>query len=123
MRALERVCEIRGLEYRTCTDSNEAMLDAVVPWAVADISALTDCGVTSASWDTASQCKVPLLTLVAREAADRRRRSRAEANAQTASLIVIAPIEPDLHGTLNTALDLLIDGESGVWLLPSLQRL
>lgn len=154
VRAFQRLCEIRGLEYRTCIsihdpDSQaqhvEAILNDVTPWAVVNFGELDECNRAAAAdckragatclgvalREPECQHKVPLLRIVGAHSARPLAEEQIRSNAHASSLMVVAPVvatigsddEHRLHSLLNGALDLLIDGESGVWLLPSLKKL
>jgi dTDP-4-dehydrorhamnose reductase len=148
LRALEQVCETRGIAYRTCASvpsctSAEELFNDFTPWALADSNGLVefaepsvgsaDVGVTDLQktlWTAAGLRRIPRLTFLGPHSPRHFREERVQSGGLLDPLIIVAPVEPatgreaqTLHTVLNAALDLLIDGESGLWLLPSLQKL
>jgi len=108
--AFARVCEVRGLRMRACTQADldtadgasvERMLDETAPWAVVSTSAevrgesviARACAVRGLPWLTFSS-------------------GRGVMQAHPGALIIHTHCVTDV---VNAALDLLIDGERGLW--------
>jgi dTDP-4-dehydrorhamnose reductase len=141
LRALEQVCEIRGIAYRTCGSvrgraSVEDLFDDFAPWALADSDGFVeraDPGATDLRrtlWAAAGLREIPRLAFLGPHSVDHYSEERVQSSGHPVPLIIVARPElatggePQtcLHSVLHAALDLLIDGESGMWLLPSPEK-
>jgi dTDP-4-dehydrorhamnose reductase len=119
--ALEKICEGRGLDARMTFDeaSAERMLDDTNPWAVIDAGTGPSSNHTAALAQACAQRGIRLLMLSSARGLSPTTATEQRAMLAHPSALIIRTNAWlggwDSRGFLNTALDLLIDGDSGLW--------